>query len=77
MTKQLNVSPDNPAGVLVDFTTEEENLRAQDKTKLENNIKAMKDAADKKEVDAASGNKKLLDLGLTQAEATALTGYKP
>ena len=26
---------------------------------------------------ASSGNKKLLDLGLTQAEATALTGYKP
>lgn len=25
----------------------------------------------------ASGNTKLLDLGLTQAEATALTGYKP
>jgi hypothetical protein len=25
----------------------------------------------------ASGNQKLLDLGLTQAEATALTGYKP
>ena len=24
-----------------------------------------------------SGNQKLLDLGLTQAEATALTGYKP
>ena len=27
--------------------------------------------------DAKSGNKKLLDLGLTQAEATALTGYTP
>jgi hypothetical protein len=27
--------------------------------------------------DKASGNQKLLDLGLTQAEATALTGYKP
>lgn len=27
--------------------------------------------------DAKSGNKKLLDLGLTQAEATALTGYEP
>ena len=26
---------------------------------------------------AASGNQKLLDLGLTQAEATALTGYTP
>ena len=25
----------------------------------------------------ASGNTKLLDLGLTQAEATALTGYTP
>jgi hypothetical protein len=25
----------------------------------------------------ASGNQKLLDLGLTQEEATALTGYKP
>ena len=25
----------------------------------------------------ASGNKKLLDLGLTQEEATALTGYTP
>tara|TARA_X000001382_G_C3105203_1_gene158051 strand:- start:16 stop:258 length:243 start_codon:yes stop_codon:yes gene_type:complete len=24
-----------------------------------------------------SGNQKLLDLGLTQSEATALTGYKP
>ena len=24
-----------------------------------------------------SGNKKLLDLGLTQVEATALTGYEP
>tara|TARA_Y200000002_G_C22174978_1_gene452663 strand:- start:31 stop:258 length:228 start_codon:yes stop_codon:yes gene_type:complete len=24
-----------------------------------------------------SGNQKLLDLGLTQEEATALTGYKP
>ena len=30
------------------------------------------------EIDAkVSGNQKLLDLGLTQAEATALTGYKP
>ena len=34
----------------------------------------------KKQADAtnkASGNQKLLDLGLTQAEATALTGYTP
>ena len=30
-----------------------------------------------KESVQASGNQKLLDLGLTQAEATALTGYTP
>jgi RPA family protein len=29
------------------------------------------------ETDKANGNQKLLDLGLTQAEATALTGYTP
>ena len=29
------------------------------------------------ELDQKTGNKKLLDLGLTQAEATALTGYTP
>jgi len=34
-------------------------------------------AEDDKLTDAANGNQKLLDLGLTQAEATALTGYKP
>ena len=30
-----------------------------------------------KETAQASGNQKFLDLGLTQAEATALTGYTP
>jgi hypothetical protein len=30
-----------------------------------------------KENSKVSGNQKLLDLGLTQAEATALTGYTP
>ena len=36
--------------------------------------------AEKEQADAtnkANGNQKLLDLGLTQAEATALTGYTP
>lgn len=31
----------------------------------------------KQKTDAKSGNQKLLDLGLTQDEATALTGYTP
>ena len=34
-------------------------------------------AEDNKPNDKANGNQKLLDLGLTQAEATALTGYTP
>lgn len=60
-----------------DMTSEEitanEAALAKDK-KVDDAIKA---AVAQKETDAASGNKKLLDLGLTQAEATALTGYKP
>ena len=40
------------------------------KNELDAKIQAEKDAQ-------ASGNQKLLDLGLTQAEATALTGYTP
>jgi hypothetical protein len=32
---------------------------------------------DAKENAKVTGNQKLLDLGLLQAEATALTGYKP
>ena len=40
-------------------------------------VKAKADAIVQKQTDKANGNKKLLDLGLTQAEATALTGYDP
>jgi hypothetical protein len=39
-------------------------------TKIENEKQAKLNAK-------VSGNQKLLDLGLTQAEATALTGYTP
>ena len=51
-----------------DFPTDEQILTAQaeEQARVDNlpNVKA-------------SGNQKLLDLGLTQAEATALTGYTP
>ena len=39
------------------------------------NEKQAKETADA--TNKANGNQKLLDLGLTQAEATALTGYTP
>ena len=40
-------------------------------------ITAQLEAKTERETAQASGNQKLLDLGLTQAEATALTGYTP
>ena len=65
-------------------TSEEIEMSAEEETStLENNKqskldKEKQDLANKqKEVDKANGNTKLLALGLTQAEATALTGYTP
>jgi len=43
-------------------------------TKLET---AKVNEENEKATDQANGNQKLLDLGLSQAEATALTGYTP
>ena len=40
-------------------------------------IQELKDAETAKATAKTTGNTKLLDLGLTQAEATALTGYTP
>ena len=41
-------------------------------------LQLAEDAKEKqKAIDKANGNQKLLDLGLSQAEATALTGYTP
>jgi hypothetical protein len=40
-------------------------------------IQAEIDRKTQAKADALAGNNKLLELGLTQAEATALTGYTP
>jgi len=75
--KKFIVSPENPNGILVDMTAEE---IAKTETDAQNALakqQAEETAKQTKEADQASGNKKLLDLGLTQAEATALTGYTP
>tara|TARA_R100000479_G_C6266360_1_gene157855 strand:- start:232 stop:465 length:234 start_codon:yes stop_codon:yes gene_type:complete len=73
MTKKILVTPENPDGVLVDLTKEEIDANKEfleNETQKQNNL-------NQKEIDAKNGNQKLLDMGLTQAEATALTGYKP
>jgi hypothetical protein len=63
--------------VLREMTSEEET--EHEALKAELIAKKEERATAKAEQDAikASGNQKLLDLGLSQAEATALTGYTP
>ena len=75
MPKKVSFTPSGK--VIEDLSTEEANAIASDRTNSIARLKAVKDAKDKKAADAKSGNTKLLNLGLTQDEATALTGYKP
>ena len=64
-------------GVYIDMTAEEISARqAEEQIWLEEQSKNKKELINKI-ANQVSGNQKLLDLGLTQAEATALTGYKP
>ena len=71
----LNVKTKN----LVEVEETSEELAKIDLETVEWNAKKTEreTARQAKETNQASGNQKLLDLGLTQAEATALTGYTP
>jgi len=64
-------------GVVMDLTAEEiadyQAIREKELADKE----AFETAKKAKEDNQASGNQKFLDMGLTQAEATALTGYTP
>jgi hypothetical protein len=62
---------------IVDMTAEE---IAQKETDFANKTaarQAEETAKAQKETDALAGNNKLLELGLTQAQVTAMTGYTP
>ena len=67
----------NINGKIVDLTAEEISYKEQLATRVANEIQAEETAKQAKLDAQATGNQKLLDLGLTQAEATALTGYTP
>ena len=75
--QKIIFSPQNPNGVKVDLSAEEISQREIDianstvKQQEETTAKAQKEA------DALAGNNKLLELGLTQAQVTAMTGYTP
>ena len=76
MTKKLLITPENPNGIVVDYSAEEE-TQLQADISASANEQSMVDKIEAKQTNKANGNQKLLDLGLTQAEATALTGYTP
>jgi hypothetical protein len=59
------------------MTTDEVSSHNELMQLIENNNNQLKVEEDKKIADAKTGNQKLLELGLSQDEATALTGYKP
>tara|TARA_B100001939_G_scaffold202512_1_gene174078 strand:+ start:770 stop:1015 length:246 start_codon:yes stop_codon:yes gene_type:complete len=75
--KKLLITPENPNGVLVDMTSEEIAKRQTEEANWETKKQELETTKQAIETNKASGNQKLLDLGLTQAEATALTGYTP
>ena len=75
--KKLIINKENPNGLLVDLTAEEISKKQELEIKFNNEIQAEETAKQVEATNKASGNQKLLDLGLTQAEATALTGYTP
>jgi len=73
--KKLNITPSGSE--VVDMTAEE--ITINETNVAENLVKAqeLETAKQTEATNKANGNQKLLDLGLTQAEATALTGYTP
>ena len=60
---------------------ENDNIIEIDMSAVETKVSELETAKaneeNQKATDKANGNQKLLDLGLSQAEATALTGYTP
>jgi len=75
--KKKIFNPENPNGLVVDYTADEiAQAEAQDVKVAEKDATELAEK-NQKDTDQANGNQKLLDLGLTQAEATALTGYTP
>ena len=73
--KKIKITPD---GIVEENLTAEEIAQAEANTvKAQQDIQAEETAKQADATNKANGNQKLLDLGLTQAEATALTGYTP
>ena len=75
--KKLVITLNNPNGEYLDMTAEEITKKEADIAQSEVKRIAQEEAKAEQDVVKASGNTKLLALGLTQVEATSLTGYTP
>ena len=64
-------------GVEVQYTAEEEAQADKDEAEAVVERNDMISKATQKATDAKNANDKLIGLGLTQDEVTAITGYKP
>jgi hypothetical protein len=62
----------------IEWTNNTAPISKEDILAKQSELQTAEDAKVQAKINAqVSGNQKLLDLGLTQAEATALTGYTP
>ena len=76
MSNEVSIA--SPDGVTTrDYTTEEATQAAKDKTEIEDYDSKRYAYKTKIKTDKDAGNAKLLSLGLTQDQVTALTGYDP
>ena len=75
--KKIIFNPENPKGIEVDFT-EEENLQAEkDKETSIKDDEEYKNYVNKENANRKSSYEKFIGMGLTEDEATTITGYKP
>jgi len=73
--KRLILSLENENETLVDLTAEEITSFEAEKTKTLEHEAKIQVTVDKKKTDAKAGNDKLIELGLSQDQVTAMTGY--
>lgn len=77
MSKTIIFTLENPTGVERDLTSEEQAKLDTDIAKAKEEKTLEDERVAKKDADAKAGNNKLIELGLTQDQVTAMTGYVP
>jgi hypothetical protein len=74
---KIVISKPNGEEEVREMTSEEQAQWNKDIVELAVQQQEKQQAKAQKEADALAGNNKLLELGLTQAQVTAMTGYTP